>query len=225
MTAALSGVILEEMNFPALLAVLLAAPASASVRIASCLHPASGTAPTNLDELRACQDRARADAVAKAASKGTPLTDAQLDRIDDRQRAEARKFFAKPEEKLGGAKASDLKRVDPKSAAAIVGLQGRLQAAAGDGKAGVTPAMADDVRATLIQAQGSISPDMKDLLDGVQRDGGKLTPETMKKLQGAGRAAKDDGLDLNIDPNVEKSLLESDFDKDKTGAGSPPAGM
>jgi hypothetical protein len=211
------------MLLPILLA-LLTVPASAAVHPASCLHVSSGTAPSNLDELRACQDRTRAAAIAAAAGKGAPLTGAQLDEIDDDQRAEARKFLAKPKasSKLGGVTAADLGRVDSKSADSISGLQGRLQAAAGDGKDGITPAMADDIRATLMQAQGGISPEMKDLLDSVQRDGAKLTPETMKKLQSAGKAAKADGLDLNIDPNVEKQLLESDFDKDKAGAALPP---
>ena len=163
------------------------------------------------------------------------MTDAQLDAIDEFQRTEARKFLSRKGTvigagstgktggdstgKLGGATAADLGHADPKSADAIKGLQGRLQAAAGDGKDGITPAMAADVRAALMQSQGGISPDMKDLLDSVERDGAKLTPETMKKLQGAGKAAKGEGLDLNIDPNTEKMLLEHDFDKDKAPAG------
>jgi hypothetical protein len=214
------------MLLPIILAVL-AAPASASVRPSSCIHVSSGTAPTNLDELHACQDRTRAAAVAAAASKGTPLTAPQLDEVDDYQRAEARVFLAKPKikGKLGGVASADLGRVDPKSASSIQGLQDRLQAAAGDGKDGITPAMADDIRATLMSAQGGMSPEMKDLLDSVQRDGGKLTPETMKKLQSAGKAAKADGLDLNIDPAIEKMLLQTDFNKDKPDAAAPPGGM
>jgi hypothetical protein len=64
---------------------------------------------------------------------------------------------------------------------------------------------------------------MKDLLDAVVKDGGKLTPETMKKLQGAGRAAKGQGLDLNIDPKTEKDLLDHDFDSDKNAPPPPPS--
>jgi hypothetical protein len=210
-------------------------PASAAGQPSSCLHN------SNFNGFRACQNRARADAVAAAARKGEPLTPAQLDELDDEQRAEARKFFARPEtvvvgpkeapdsanstKRLGGVTASDLGRVDAKSAAGIEGLQGRLQSAAGDGKDGITPAMADDIRAALTSEQGGVSPDMASLLDAVQRDGGKLTPETMTKLQGAAKAAKDDGLDLNIDPNIEKQLLEDDFSKDKTNNNFPPAGM
>ncbi|MFI5348674.1 MAG: hypothetical protein ACHQ2Z_03950 [Elusimicrobiota bacterium] len=198
---------------------VLAVPASAASLPASCLHVSSGTAPSNYEEFRACQARTLDDALASAERKGAPVTDAQLDAIDEFQRTEARKFLSRKGTVIGGgATAADLGRADPKSADAIKGLQGRLQAAAGDGKDGITPEMAADVRATLMQSQGGISPDMKDLLDSVERDGGKLTPETMKKLQGAGKAAKGDGLDLNIDPNTEKLLLEHDFDKDKAPA-------
>jgi hypothetical protein len=242
------------MPLLALLAALTAAPAAAAPTAlvpASCLHASSGTAPSSLDELRACQIQARAAAVAAAASKGTPLTDARLEIIDESQRAEARKFLAQPQNvvsgppestsksaagqaasgdasgKLGGVTRANLGRVDPKSGAAIEGLQSRLHAAAGDGKNGVTQAMAGDIQATLIQAQGSVSPDMQNLLDAVSHDGGKLTPDTMKKLQGAGKAAKGEGLDLNIDPAAEKLLLERDFDADKPAfdAQRPPDSM
>ena len=115
--------------------------------------------------------------------------------------------------------------MDAKSGASIAGLQKRLHAAAGDGKNGITPAMADDIRATLTQAQGSISPDMTVLLDAVQKDGGKLTPDTMKLLQGAGRGAKAEGLDLNIAPSTEKDIINHDFEADKPAfnAAQPPA--
>jgi hypothetical protein len=219
------------MLLPALLAVLAAAPAAASsddaVRPPPCLRVSSGTATMSLDELLACQDRARAEAVKAAASKGKPLTSAQLDQFDESQRAEARKLLAaaEPKGKLGGVTPADLRRTDAKSAAAIKGLQSRMQTAAGDGNNGVTPAMADDVRATLTRTQGGVSPEMSALLDGVQRDGGKLTPETMKLLQGAGKSAKGEGLDLNVDPGVEKLLLQTDFDKEKPEGAPPPAGM
>lgn len=240
------------MLLPALLAVLAAAPASAaSVRPESCLRGAyGGSAPKTLGELRGCQAAARADLIDAAESKGKPLTDAQLDKIADFQRAEARKFLAQPsivsvgapaaapdsansasssnsgtpKGKLGGLAAAEAGAVDAKSGSGIKGLQTRLQAAAGDGKNGITPPMADDVRATLTQIQGSVSPDMRALLDGVQKDGGKLTPDTMKLLQGAGKSAKGSGLDLNIDPAMEKDILTRDFEADKPAfdAQRPP---
>ena len=238
------------MLLPALLALLAAAPASAAaLRPASCLRGSyGGSAPKSLDDLRSCQAAARADLIDAAESKGKPLTDAQLDKIDDAQRAEARKFLASPsivstgpaaapgssggesaagsaapKSKLGGLSAADAGRAGA-GTASIRGLQARLQAAAGDGKNGITPGMADDIRATLTQTQGSVSPDMQALLTGVQKDGGKLTPDTMKLLQGAGRSAKGAGLDLNIDPGMEKELLNHDFEADKPAfnAEQPP---
>ena len=231
------------MLIPALLLALTAVPAAA-LKPASCLHPASGSAPSNLDALRACQAKTRAAAVSAAANKGTPLTADQLDQLDDAQRAEARKFFAQPQivvnggpapsgsasgqaGKLGGVAPADLSRADSQSRAAVAGLQTRLQAAAGDGSAGVTPAMAADIQSTLLQSQGSVSPDMQSLLDSVSHDGAKLTPDTMKKLQGAGQSAKGQGLDLNIDPDAEKQLLNHDFESDKPAfeAAQPPGSM
>jgi hypothetical protein len=227
------------------IAVLAAAPVfAASLKPTSCLHAAKDApAPKTFEDFRDCQAGARSDLIDAAESKGKPLTPAQLDKIDDLQRAEARKFLAQPKlvttgpesaastsgdaskGKLGGATAGDLKRVDPKSGASISALQERLHAAAGDGKDGITPAMADDIRTTLTQTQGSLSPDMKALLDAVQKDGGKLTPDTMKLIQGAGKAAKGEGLDLNIDPTTEKEIINHDFEADKPAfnASQPPS--
>lgn len=233
------------MRAATLIAVLAAVPArAASLKPASCLRGTKTLpAPKTFEEFRDCQAGAREDLVSAAEAKGKPLTADQLDKVDDFQRAEARKFMARPQVvtqgpadnaaptgasssgKLGGVTDADLKRVDPKAGASIAALQERLHAAAGDGKDGITPAMADDIRATLTQAQGSLSPDMKNLLDAVQRDGGKLTPETMKLIQGAAKSAKGAGLDLNIDPGTEKDILNHDFEADKPAydAAQPPA--
>lgn len=234
------------MRAATLIAVLAAVPsAAASLKPASCLRASKAApAPTTFEAFRDCQAGARQDLVSAAEAKGKPLTADQLDTVDEYQRAEARKFLAQPQivtkgsaadspasagasasGKLGGVTDGDLKRVDPKSGASIAALQERLHAAAGDGKDGITPAMADDIRATLIQAQGGLSPDMKNLLDAVQRDGGKLTPDTMKLIQGAAKSAKGSGLNLNIDPSTEKEILNHDFEADKPAfnAQNPPA--
>jgi hypothetical protein len=220
-----------------------AAPAPAKAPSASRCLPAkgAGAAPATLDALRACQDKARAAALAKARQQGRALTAAQLDAIDESQRAETRRFLAAPgvviegdgtaaaktsapaTAKLGGASTQDLSKVDPKSGAAIAALQARLQASAGDGSQGITPDMAADIRATLLQQQGGVSPDMQALLDAVARDGGKLTPDTMKLLQGGAQSAKGEGLDLGIDPATEKLLLGHDFEDDKKYYPAAPA--
>jgi hypothetical protein len=241
----------------ALTVLLTCAPArAASAPVAACLPAAdSADGPQTLADLRACQDKARAAAVRKARRKGRTLTANEVESIDESQRAETRSFLAQNDAaaegapgpaaaapgakssaalpagatpgKLGGATPDDLAHVDAGSAAAIAGLQARLQAAAGDGSGGVTPAMAGDIVSVLTQAQGGVSPDMKALLDAVAKDGGKLTPDTMKLLQGAGRSAKSEGLDLNIDPGTEKELLTHDFEGDKkyfpAGGGAAPA--
>ncbi len=68
---------------------LASAPASAAVK--NCLK--TKPPPLSLDDLRDCQQRVHDAAVARAEGKGTPLTEQQLDAIDDQQRAEARRFL------------------------------------------------------------------------------------------------------------------------------------
>lgn len=133
--------------------------------------------------------------------------------------------FKKPKlkDKLGGLSPQDLARAG-KGAGDIKDLEARLKGAAGDGSNGITPSMARDIIDTLQAKQGGVSSDMKELLDSVVKDGGKLTPETMKKLQGAAKSAKGAGMELGIDPNMEKAILNSDFDQDtKDKARTPPA--
>jgi hypothetical protein len=103
----------------------------------------------------------------------------------------------------------------PQAPSPVDELGSRLRSAAGDGSKGVTPDMAADITATLLQSQGSVSSDMRDLLDSVSRDGVNLTPDTMKLLQQGARDAKGQGLELGVAPEMEKLLLEHDFEADK----------
>ena len=224
------------MLAPFLLLLTLAAPASAE-KLPDCIHVSTTAVKLrykpDLDSVRECQEKARQRMIDAAQAKGKPLSPLKLERIDDDQRAEVRDYLAnsgaiidgstKNGQGLGGVTKKDLSRVSAEDGAEIGDLEKRLHAAAGDGKDGITPGMGRDIIDSLTKKQGFVSPDMKDLIDSVVRDGGKLTPETMKKLQGAGRAAKGAGLDLNIDKNTEKDLLEHDFDKDKTAPAAPPA--
>jgi len=217
------------MVAPLLLIAALAVPASAQ-KIPDCIHVSSTSVRymKSLDAVRECQEKAREKAVADAEKKGKPLSYEALESFDDRQREQVRDYLAnsgtviegatKNSRGLGGVTARDLKRVSAEEGAEIEGLEKRLQDAAGDGKDGITPAMGQDILDSLTKRQGGVSPDMKDLIDSVVRDGGKLTPETMKKLQNAGKKAKGAGLDLNIDKGTEKDLLEHDFDQDKPHA-------
>ncbi len=229
------------------LAVTLAfalAPACAAAR--SCLEDAGhGRAPRSYDELRVCQDKARAAAIAAAKKQGRPLTSAQLDALDSGERAQARWYFAHAPVIEGGPAAArttsasagsgavpdwgSAARLDARTASSIAGLQARLKAEGGDGSRGITPEMAADIAATLQQEQGGMSGDMRQLLDAVSRDGGKLTPGTMKLLQGAARQAKAQGMNLNIDPNTENEILNHDFDSDQQdynrGSSASPGSM
>ena len=188
------------------------------------------TPTMTLEDLRRCQDKALLQFVRSARLRGQTPTKAEFDAFDDFQRAEARALLSqseeptaaptKPASKLGGIKPADLSRLEPKRAAAVAALQKSLQAAAGDGKDGITPAMAEEIRAALLADQGMLSSEMADLLDSVSRDGGTLTPATMRKLQNAARAAKGQNLDLGIDPKTEEELLQHDFSADQAAPGS-----
>ncbi len=214
------------------IAALLAAPTWAA-KFPSCLPvDKKAAAIITLEELRACQDKALLKFVRATRAKGRTPTNEEFDALDQFQRAEARAVVTRsqeslpelkgPDAKLGGVSPADLSRVNPQTAAVITALQNSLHEAAGNGENGITPAMADEIRAMLIAEQGMLSPEMAELLEAVARDGGKLTSATMKKLQDAGRAAKGQNLDLGIDPKIEKALLESDFSKEQTAT---PASM
>ena len=173
--------------------------------------------------MRDCQEKTRQKLINDAEAKGNPLAYQKLETIDDRQRAEVREFLEKSGTVIEGATKNGSGLGGVTDGAKIEGLQTRLHAAAGDGKAGITAPMGRDITDTLTKKQGYVTPEMQALLDAVVRDGGKLTPETMKKLQGAGRAAKAAGLDLNIDKGTEKAILERDFDADKEQKPEAPA--
>jgi len=222
------------MVAPLLLIAALTVPAAAALKVPDCIHVSSMSVvfKPDLDSVRDCQEKARQKMIEAAVAKSKPLSDEKLEKIDDLQREQVREFLKKSgtiidgtakAAALGGVIETDLQRVSPEEGAQISGLEKRLHAAAGDGKDGITPEMGRDIIDSLTKKQGFVSPDMQDLIDSVVRDGGKLTPETMKKLQGAGRAAKGAGLELNIDKNTEKGILEHDFDKDKEQPPAPHA--
>lgn len=234
-----------------LLALLLALPVAAASYPDCLTDPATKRPRDAFEPLRECQRKAREAFEKRKDKKGRAPNEAALERFDDHQRAEARRFFENPlaeaagggagstlidsdgpseteaaaaaKDKLGGLSAADRAKAG-EGAGALQGLEGRLKAAAGDGSAGITPGMARDIIATLKASQGGVSGSMQSLLDAVVRDGGKLKPDTMKKLQEAARSAKGAGLDLGIDPKIEKGLLESDFSQDKVPAAPASPG-
>lgn len=236
--------------------LLLLASVAAAAGLPDCLtEPGTKRPREDFSALRDCQSAAREKYARAKDKKGRVPSAAALERLDEHQRSEAKRFFenpnagavagggstlidspdAPPEEgaapstrggkdKLGGLADADRAKAGA-AAGELAGLEGRLKAAAGDGSKGITPGMARDIIATLTKQQGGVSGDMKSLLDSVVRDGGKLKPETMKKLQDAAKSAKGAGLQLGIDPKIEKGLLESDFSSDRVPeqASSPNA--
>ncbi|MBI5208356.1 MAG: hypothetical protein HY927_00110 [Elusimicrobia bacterium] len=105
--------------------------------------------------------------------------------------------------------ASGLSEEEQESAAA---LQQKLWEMSKNGASAVTPDMAHEIVRHLQQQQGGVSADMKDLLDSLQRDGANLSDGSMLKVKKASRDAKKSGLDLGVDPNLEKWLLDPDTD-------------
>jgi hypothetical protein len=211
----------------AALLLVLAGPASAK-----CVGKGASDI-ADFEALRACHDKERQALIdAVFAKKGMQPTAAQLDALDDRQREEARRFL---EGNTLGASDMDLasetplppqapkpKRQAPKAAGdrpEIAGmtdadyelLRGSLGQKSDGGKKGVTPEMADEIRKTLMQKQGGVSPDMERLLKATSRDGAHLSQETMQLLRDAGKQAKGQGLDLGIGADAERQLLEDDL--------------
>lgn len=91
------------------LAVLVCTAASAAPapKPASCLHPAGKKAkpPKTLEALKSCQKRVKRALETAAQKKGKPLSDDQLDAVDDVQRAETREFMAASHEVIGAREA------------------------------------------------------------------------------------------------------------------------
>ncbi len=163
---------------------------------------------------------------------GNPPSAEQWEKLEDFQRRESRAYLAahssaattnklKTTTNLGGIKDKDLGRLPADQAQSLGALQERLKAGSDGGKKGVDAKMAQDVTEYLNKEQGDVSPEMQELHKAVSKDGSNLTPETMQKLQDAARQGKGSGLDLNVQPDTEKFLLEHDFKKDpKPASGS-----
>jgi len=215
----------------ALALLLLAGPAAAAGCVGA--DPEGADDPATAEAFQACQAKQRKAFIKSVTGRtGRAPTEAALERFDDRARAEAATYFSRHTqtgddpspapaaaekasdhvsvEKAGGADAKD---VDALKAAMVEKSEG--------GKKGVTPEMADDMRKFLEQRQGSVSPDMERLLQSTSRDGANLTQGTMQQLRGAAKQAKGQGLDLGIDPSMEKALLHDDLEP---APGAPKPG-
>jgi len=199
-------------------ALALASPASAKTSL-TCIKKSGGhyKEPATLSALVACQQ----DRVAKATAdyktqNGQSPPDSVVDGWQDGQRAEARDYVNRHPDRAsmdnpsspGGKDQAGAK--EPASDPGVDALSKKVQAESNGGKDGVTPEMSQQMHDYLMQRQGSVSPDMQQLLNDVQKDGPNLSADTVSKLQEAARQAHGQGLDLNTDQQTQDFLLKSD---------------
>ncbi|HVE13607.1 MAG TPA: hypothetical protein VNI01_09455, partial [Elusimicrobiota bacterium] len=120
--------------------------------------------------------------------------------------------FGKQWERTRGATARNAAGLDPGLAAGLQALGESLAADSNGGELGLTPGGADRVLGFLDCAQGGTTPEMRRLLQMLAADGGNLTDPTMKELKGAARAADANGLDLGMDPKLQRWMLDPGTD-------------
>ena len=217
--------------FAALLACAVFAGAAGG--FPACVKPKdpADKAFPSLDALLRCQRGARKRFQASLKlPPGSLPRDEQWDRLDDFQRAEVREFLKRhPERASHEEDAAQTPPVSSSTSSArdrdLDMLSTALQARSDGGKKGITPEMAREVVEYLKEKQGGTSPDMTELLGAVAADGANLSEATMSKLRRAARAAKSQGLDLGVDPDIERELLKPDApaSEPRGGASEPPA--
>lgn len=168
--------------------ILLALPASAQ-KIPACVSEKSK--PGSFDALISCQARKKRAFIRRYRKENASSPPPELlDYLEASQKKERANFT-----------------VPSQNDKDVKDLKAYLQEKSDGGKKGVTPEMADTVRQTLRQKQGGVSPEMDRFLNSVQKDGVDLTPETMDQIKGAAQQAHGAGLDLNVSPDMEKTLL------------------
>jgi hypothetical protein len=218
-----------------LAALLCVAPCWAD-GLAPCVQKsASGVIePATLAALRDCQDTNLA-----AYEKAHPnLSDDEADRLDDIQRAEVREYLSRHPSRAAlsepPAAGNDLKlpapsgRSTPPAAPGtqidgLDALTATLAQEGGNGSQGITPQMAQQIADYLNKQQGGMSADMSALLSSLQKDGPNLSDESALRLKQAARAAKAQGINLNLpDPKVEQWLLDPSTDP-KIELQGPPS--
>lgn len=174
-----------------LLALLLAPPALA-VKMPDCLHAHTKRAPKDLAALQTCQKKAKSALEDKAEKLGKPLSEAQLDAIDDHQRAEAHRFLSESRFVIDGgdspAPSDDSAprndsapsgngaptpanprggspqdaSSDPRAASVIADVRARLAAA---GVTDPSPALQGRLLDALTKSQGEVTPEIQHMID------------------------------------------------------------
>ena len=229
----------KEVTTALLLSALLAAALAADQTPKSmpvCVRPTKTgfDEPKTLHGLLACQEKGR------AALGGD---DAARDALDDLQRDETRRYLARhpdradsgagekaPSEKVAAQKVrsraavqTNAQRLPEADRQGLQDLNEALWKMSGDGELGLTPAMAKEIAGYLGKQQGGVSAEMSALLGSLEKDGAKLTDGSVRQLKKAARDAKGEGLELGVEPGMEKWLLDPATDpeagaKDKTPA-------
>ncbi len=203
----------------AALALGLACPASAKTAL-TCVSKSGGKykEPATLSALVKCQEGklTAASAAYRDQNKQDPPA-SMVDGWQDSQRAEVRAYLNRHPDRasLDDGKESQAAAAAPEPESktgdkGVDDLGKKLQAESNGGKDGVTPEMSRQINAYLQQRQGSVSPDMQQLLNQVSKDGPNLSADTVGKLQDAARQAHSQGLDLNTDQQTQDFLLKSD---------------
>jgi hypothetical protein len=211
---------------------------AAAEPLAPCVRRTSGgwREPATLDALRLCQGRLRSRWIAgHERAKGRAPDGKALDELDDFQRSEVRGYLARhperahveeaPEKPARETAPPSADKTGPAAAPGLKELGAALEGSSEGGKRGITPEGARQVVEYLTRQQGGVSPDMKLLLDSVSRDGPRLQHDTMLRLKRAAREAKGAGLELGVEPGLERWLLDpaQDPPEDPSGPNTPPA--
>lgn len=193
---------------------------SAAVKTSlTCVRKSGGhyKEPPTLSALVACQHDKLADAAADYKAKNDlDPPDSVMDNWQGAQRDEVRAYLnrhpdrASLDSPAAPAGKEQAGAAQPGSDPGVDALAKKVQAESNGGKDGVTPEMSQQMHDYLMQRQGSVSPDMQQLLNDVQKDGPNLSADTVSKLQNAAQQAHGQGLDLNTDQQTQDFLLKSD---------------
>jgi hypothetical protein len=217
------------------LALLLQAPASAATPSACVVKTSSSTyqEPASLRALLDCQKKKMAHLAANYQKQHRQEpSDETVSQWEERQRAEVRAFLQRHPNlaTLDEGNASDDQAEKPQpqgksgktDAVDMETLKQDLWEKSDQGRNGITPDMAQEIIGAITGQQGFVSPDMTALLDAVQKDGAKLTDDTVNQLKAAAQKATASGLDLGVQPDIQKFLLQQGDPKDIPDAQSSP---
>lgn len=203
----------------------LSTPLSAA-SFPSCVKKSSSTyqEPPTLAALIKChKEKLEAARLDFAKAHGVPPADLAVERWEDMQRAEVRDYLRRHEDQASLDEPTGTTLVDEGGGAdkapeangdGEAGLdkdfESSLKEKSQGGKHGITPGMAKDIVEYLQRKQGGVSPEMKDLLQTVKSEGANLSDATILQIKMAAQKANRAGIDLKVDRETERFLLEPD---------------